>query len=138
MSIFVLKKLHAVVGKQLFFELIIDGESQFSKFCKEVKDNNQYHIELLKIFTLMNLVAELKMLPQNKFKDITPYKTDVKEYEFKSKHLRVYIFHLEKTGKVVAYGGYKNTQKEDIPKFRSFKNRYLKEIQNDNKKRINN
>lgn len=138
MSIFVLEKLKAIVGKQDFYELYIDGESQFREFCKKIKENKQYHIELIKIFALMSLVAELKMLPQNKFKDITPSKEDVKEYEFKSKHLRVYIFHLEKSGKVVAFGGYKNTQKEDIPKFRSYKSRYLKEIQNDNKKRINN
>ena len=138
MSTFVLKKLEAVVGKQQFFELIVDGNSQFDEFCAEVKDNKQYYSELLKIFTLMNQVAQLKMLPKTKFRDITPAKEDVKEYEFKSKHLRVYAFHIEKTGKVVAYGGYKNTQKEDIPKFRSYKNRYLKSVQNDNQKRINN
>jgi putative component of toxin-antitoxin plasmid stabilization module len=137
MSTFVLKKLEAVVGKQQFFELIVDGNSQFDEYCKAIKDNNQYYSELLKIFTLMNQVSQLKMLPQTKFKDITPKKETVKEYEFKSKHLRVYAFHVEKTGKIVAYGGYKNTQKDDIPKFRSYKSRFLKSFQNDNQKRIN-
>lgn len=137
MSTFVLKKLEAVVGKQQFFELVVDDNSQFDDYCQTIKDNKQYYSELLKIFTLMNQVSQLKMLPQTKFKDITPNKESVKEYEFKSKHLRVYAFHLEKTGKIVAYGGYKNTQKDDIPKFRSYKSRYLKSIQNDNQKRIN-
>ena len=137
MSTFVLKKLEAVVGKQQFFELAVDDNSQFDDYCQTIKDNKQYYSELLKIFTLMNQVSQLKMLPQTKFKDITPNKESVKEYEFKSKHLRVYAFHLEKTGKIVAYGGYKNTQKDDIPKFRSYKSRYLKSIQNDNQKRIN-
>lgn len=126
MSTFVLKKLEAVVGKQQFFELVVDDNSQFNDYCEAIKDNKQYYSELLKIFTLMNQVSQLKMLPQTKFKDITPNKESVKEYEFKSKHLRVYAFHLEKTGKIVAYGGYKNTQKDDIPKFRSYKSRYLK------------
>jgi putative component of toxin-antitoxin plasmid stabilization module len=134
MSTFVLKKLDAVVGKQSFFELVIDDNSQFNDYCQGIKNNKQYYSELLKIFTLMNLVSQLKMLPQTKFKDITPNKESVKEYEFKSKHLRVYAFHLEKTGKIVAYGGYKNTQKEDISKFRSYKSRYLKSIQYDNEK----
>lgn len=137
MSTFVLKKLEAVVGKQQFFELVVDDKSQFNDYCKAIKDNKQYYSELLKIFTLMNMVSQLKMLPQTKFKDITPNKESVKEYEFKSKHLRVYAFHMEKAGKIVAYGGYKNTQKDDIPKFRSYKSRYLKSIQNDYQKRIN-
>ena len=123
MSTFVLKKLEAVVGKQQFFELVVDDKSQFDDYCQAIKDNQQYYSELLKIFTLMNQVSQLKMLPQTKFKDITPNKESVKEYEFKSKHLRVYAFHMEKTGKIVAYGGYKNTQKDgyshiDIPKGR--------------------
>lgn len=129
MSTFVLKKLEAVVGKQQFFELIVDNSSQFNEYCQAIKDNKQYYSELLKIFTLMNMVSQLKMLPQTKFKDITPNKELVKEYEFKSKHLRVYAFHMEKTGKIVAYGGYKNTQEDDIPKFRSYKSRYLKSLQ---------
>jgi hypothetical protein len=137
MSTFVLKKLKAVVGKQQFFELVVDGNSQFDEYCTAIKDSKQYYSELLKIFTLMNQVSQLKMLPQTKFKDITPKKETVKEYEFKSKHLRVYAFHIEKTGKIVAYGGYKNTQKEDIPKFRSYKSRFLKSFHNDNQKRIN-
>ena len=137
MSIFVLKKLEAVTGKQQFFELVVDGKSQFDSYCQKVKENNQYYSELLKIFTLMNLVAQLKMLPKTKFRDITPAKEDVKEYEFKSAHLRIYAFHVEKTGKVVAYGGYKNSQDDDIARFRSFKSRYFKNLQNDNPKRIN-
>ena len=137
MSTFVLKELKAIFGKQQFFELIIDGNSQFDNYSKEIKENKQYYSELLKIFTLMDQVAQLKMLPQTKFKDITPKKESVKEYEFKTKHLRVYVFHMEKTGKIVAYGGYKNSQKDDIPKFRSYKSRYLKSLQNDNQKRVN-
>lgn len=137
MSTFVLKKLEAVVGKQQFFELVVDNNCQFDDYCEAIKKNNQYYQELLKIFTLMNLVSQLKMLPQTKFKDITPNKELVKEYEFKTKHLRVYAFHIEHSGKIVAYGGYKNTQKDDISKFRSYKSRYIKSIQNDNQKRIN-
>lgn len=67
----------------------------------------------------MNLIAELKTLPKTKFRDITPANESVKEYEFKSAHLRVYVFHIEHTGKIVAYGGFKNAQKKDIVKFRS-------------------
>lgn len=129
MTTFVLKELEAVKGKQKFFELLVDGKSQFANFCSELKTNTQYFSELLTVFALMEQVAQLRMLPKTKFRDITPKKELVKEYEFKTKHLRVYAFHIEKTGKIVAYGGYKNTQNEDISKFRSYKNRYLKSLE---------
>jgi len=41
----------------------------------------------------MHEIADLKTLPQNKFRDITPPKDNTKEYEIKTKHLRVYRFH---------------------------------------------
>lgn len=128
MHTFALKKIEAVVGKQQFFELVIDSESQYKKFSEEIENNPQYFSEHKTILAYMNLVANLNMLPKTKFRDITPAKEKVKEYEFKSDHLRVYTFHLEKTGKIVAYWGYKNTQEGDIKKFRSIKHRFLESI----------
>lgn len=119
---FALKKIEAVDGKQQFFELIIDGVSQYEQFIAEISDNPQYMSEVRTILTYMNLVAELKVfLPKTKFRDITPGDSKIKEYEFKSEHLRVYAFHLEMKGKIVAYWGYKNSQTKDIGKFRSIK-----------------
>ncbi len=126
MPIFELRKIEAIVGKQQFYELLIDNNSQYEDFTNEVKKTPQYYSELKTVLTYMTLVAELKMLPRGKFRDITPAKDKVKEYEFKSDHLRVYAFHLEKTGKIVAYWGYKNSQNEDIKKFRSLKQRFIK------------
>lgn len=128
MSTFALKTIEAVKGKQQFYELLIDGYSQYEEFTNEVAHNPQYKSELLTILSYMNFVANLKLLPDKKFKDITPTKDATKEYEFKSAHLRTYVFHCENIGKIVAYFGYKNCQKEDIVKFRSIKRRYLKSI----------
>ena len=128
MPIFGLRKIIAVAGKQDFFELLIDNESQFEKYFEEVKTNSQYYSEFKTILAYMNLVAELRMIPKEKFKDITPEKDKVKEYEFKSKHLRVYVFHLEKTGKIVTWCGFKNTQQDDISNFRSIKRRFLNSL----------
>jgi hypothetical protein len=76
----------------------------------------------------MNVVADLKSPPAGKVKYITPNKESVSEMEFRSKHLRVYCFQLKRTGHVVAFGGYKNSQDDDIRKFRSIKQRFLKTI----------
>ncbi len=128
MLIFALRKIEAIVGKQSFYELLIEGNSQYEDFTKKVKKNPQYYSELKTILAYMNLVVELKMLPKAKFRDITPIKDTVREYEFKSDHLRVYTFHLEKTGKVVAYWGYKNSQDEDMKRIRSIKQRFIETI----------
>ncbi len=47
----------------------------------------------------------------------------LKEYEFKSKHLRIYVMKV-KHGKLVVLGGTKNAQKKEIKRFRSIKKDY--------------
>lgn len=129
MSIFALKKIEAIDGKQEFFEIIIDGKSQYEDFCDKIKDNQQYSSELKSILSYMDLAANLVRLPAKKFKNITPKKELIKEYEFKSKNLRAYVFHIEKSGKIVAWWGFKNAQKKDIVQFRSIKKQYLQTIE---------
>lgn len=126
MANFALKKIETISGEQDFFEMIIDGISQYEKFYSSVKTNDRYHSEIKTILAYMDFVANLRSLPNTKFRDITTAKADLKEYEFKSKHLRVYTFHLSGTGKVVTLWGFKKNQKADIAKFRSIKNRFLK------------
>lgn len=122
---FELRKIEAIKGKQQFFDLIVDGKGQFDAFCQQIKRDGRYQSELLSMMAFMDWVAQLKMLPLTKFRDITPKNEKAKEYEFKSKHLRVYAFHLETSGKIVVLGGFKNTQPEDIRKFRMIKKRFL-------------
>lgn len=70
-------------------------------------------------------MAELKSLPDTKFKDITPEKEKIKEYEVKTKHLRVYLLHDVPNGRVIVCAGKKTSQKKDIKHFREVKKRYL-------------
>ena len=75
----------------------------------------------------MQQIANLNSLPKNKFRDITPNKELVKEYEFKKGDLRVFAIKTE-GGQIVVLGGYKNSQKADIKKFQELKKRYLKTL----------
>jgi putative component of toxin-antitoxin plasmid stabilization module len=129
MSKFALEKIKAIKGKQSFYDLKINEVGQFESFSNELEE--QYKSELLTLNARMDLVANLNRLPKEKFRDITPKKQTVKEYEFKTKHLRLYAIHIEKTGKVIVLGGYKNTQKSDIPSFRSLKSQFLKSLEDD-------
>lgn len=72
----------------------------------------------------MNEVANIRTLPDTKFKDVTPEKEKVKEYEFKEGNLRVYAI-KKFGGKIIVIGGYKNRQKKDFRTFRSLKEQYL-------------
>lgn len=121
---FTLKKIEEIEGKQDIFKMEIDGVCLFDEFENDIESKGQYEQELFSIYSLMEDVANNKLLPEPKFRDITNNKSDrIKEYEFKSKHLRVYAIKT-KEGKVVVLGGYKNSQKKDIKRFRKIKANY--------------
>ena len=71
------------------------------------------------------MVANLKMLPKEKMRDLTPKNEFVKEYEIKTKHLRIYFIHQKQKGKIIILGGFKNMQPKDIERFRVIKKQYL-------------
>lgn len=124
---FALKKIEAINGKQEFDKLEINGICQFDEFENELKGNKKYKAELVSIYAYMEEASINNTLPEKKFKDITPAKETVKEYEFRSKNLRVYAIKKE-NGKIVIFGGYKNRQKKEMRKFRAIKKEYLEAI----------
>ena len=128
MSNFALIEIEGIEGKQKFFKLEKDGICEFDVFYDKIKAQKRYYSELLTIFDKMDYVANLGRLPKTQFRPLTPKKEYVKEYEFKTKHLRVYAIHEEKTGKIIICGGYKKDQKKDIKHFRSIKRQYLESL----------
>jgi len=46
MSNFALKRIEAVIGKQSFYDLIIDGVSQADEFMLVIRGNSQYESEV--------------------------------------------------------------------------------------------
>lgn len=123
MSNIAFKKIESVKGKQEFFKAYVDGECQFDEYEREIEENGAYIAELRTVYARMELVANMQILPEQKFKELKGGKGGLKEYEIKTKNLRVYLTHIEKLGKFVIRGGYKNSQKKDIAKFRSIKDK---------------
>lgn len=122
MSKFALIEIDAVVGKQQFHKLEIDGVCPFDEFEKGL--SKQYKSELIGIYQRMNAIANLKPLPYDKFHFYDDGENGVREFEFKSKHLRVYGI-TQKNGKIIIMGGTKAKQKEEQSTFRKIKNEYL-------------
>jgi putative component of toxin-antitoxin plasmid stabilization module len=156
MSTFVLRKMETVAGRLHFFALHICKKCPFDGICKVskeeaikkyecelgpwdifadglVKRNPNFKKQLITVYSRIDSLAQLQTLPKNKFKDITPPKDNVKEYEIKTPDLRVYLFHLEHLGRVIICGGIKGTQNADIRQFRNLKRDYLLSLKKKNK-----
>ena len=134
MSIFALEKIKAIKRKQEFVKLIVDEKCPFDEFENSLEA--QYKAELAGVYHCMQDVADLKSLPKTKFHfyDINEKqknKDGVREFEFKSKHLRVYGI-TKSNGKIIITGGTKANQKDDQNKFRKLKAQYLESIKSKN------
>lgn len=114
-----------VKGIISFKKLVIDGFCPYEEFWMQVEKEGNLRKQLVGIVHNMNEVANRKSLPKEKFRDITPDKESVNEYEFKKGDLRVYAI-KDVAGHIVILGGKKNSQKRDIKSFRSIKQRYLR------------
>ncbi len=119
---FALEKIEAVSGKQQFDKLVVDGICPFDEFEKNLE--SQYKPELVGIYNSMNNVANLKTLPEKKYHFYNDAKGEYREFEFKSKNLRVYGI-TQKNGKIIILGGTKAKQKSDEKEFRSIKKKYI-------------
>lgn len=127
---FALRKIEAINGRQEFDKLIVDERCPFDEF--EAGLEEQYKSELVGIYHHMQDVADLKPLPDTKFhfydNDKKQKRKDgVREFEFKSKHLRVYGI-TKPNGKIVITGGTKAKQEHEQNKFRRLKDQYLTSI----------
>ncbi len=127
MPIFTVRKVAAVQAKQALDELEIDGAGQLAEFERTLQDK-QFLSEFRTLLTYMEYVSNGNSLPDTKFKDVTPTGERIKEYEFKSKHLRLYAIKKE-NGKLIILGGFKTTQKADFRRFRSLKQQYLDSLE---------
>lgn len=125
MHTFALQEIKEIRGRLKIFKLLIDGKCEYDEFEKEIKTEGNLKSELITIETRLHEMADLKSLPATKFKDITQKNATNKEYEIKTHHLRVYLFHEKNTGRVIVCGGKKGTQKADIMHLRKIKDEYF-------------
>lgn len=128
MTKFALEEILEITGKVKFFKLLNDDNCEFDTFLNSIKNEGNLITELNTIQTRMQLVSEMKPMPREKFKDITPSGEAVKEYEIKTPNLRVYLFHEYLKGRIVVCGGKKGSQSSDIKHFRNVKKEYFKSL----------
>lgn len=130
---FAVRKIEAVVGKQQFGKLVVDEVCPFDEFENNIEQ--QYKSELHGIYNYMNAVANLLSVPSTKFHFYDDGKDGVREFEFKSKNLRVYGI-TQVGGKLIILGGKKVKQKDDESEFRRLKDLYLADQKEPGKKKL--
>lgn len=122
---FVLENIGEISGRLKIFKLIVNNHCEFDEFAQKIMNEVSYASELVTIQVRLHEIADGELLPKEKFRNITPKRELVKEYEIKTMHLRVYLFHEERTGSIIVCGGKKITQKKDINHFRRIKREYF-------------
>lgn len=137
MSNFATKSIRAVKGKQQFRQLVILStyENKQEKIEKEKGQLDIYEESLEiryqplfnRVLSIINAVANCESLPQNQWKNVTPKKESIKEYEIKAGDLRLFAIDAP-NGKILILGGYKNQQEKDFKRFRSLKKQYIESL----------
>ena len=96
------------------FELCKNGQSIFEEFYDEIKEEGNLIGQLAGAISVIEHTSNLNLLPQKKFRQLKIKGLDCKVYEAKSGSIRIYLFHEEKTGRIIVTGGKKGEQDEDI------------------------
>lgn len=96
------------------FELYKNGESLFKPFVDEIEKDGNLFDKLAGAIRIVEETSNLNRYPKTKFREIQGHKLKCKVFEAKSGLIRLYLFHEEKTGRVIITGGLKDNQKEDI------------------------
>ncbi|WMN12691.1 hypothetical protein QYS49_34310 [Marivirga salinae] len=123
---FALERVKEIKGKIDFFVLVKNEVNQYEEVKKQLQKEGNYESELNTIQTRLQSMAELQSLPETKCRQLHP--KSEKDYEIKTKNLRLYLFHLENKGRVIVFLGKKTNQKKDIKRFRSIKKEYLEQL----------
>jgi hypothetical protein len=83
-----------------------------------------------KLATAIRIIEEksnLNRYPKTKFREIQGHKLKCKVFEAKSGIIRIYLFHEEKTGRIIITGGLKDNQKKDLKSILKIKKEYNNE-----------
>jgi hypothetical protein len=123
---FALQKVPWLKGRIDFFFLLQNEKNLFEEFIDEISMQGNYDSEIRTLKVRLQEMAEVKIpMPFTKCRDLTPKGDPVKEYELKTKKLRLYLFHDHQKGRIIVMGGKKTSQKKDMIRFRNIKKSYL-------------
>ena len=107
---------HILNTKIKVYELHKNGISIFEEFFKQIENDGNLLSNIAAVVRIIEDTANLNRRPQNKFRVLKGLSVNCKVFEAKSGVIRVYLFHEEKTGRIIVMGGVKDNQSADIKK----------------------
>lgn len=96
------------------YELCKNGRSLFNDFLTIIENEDNLWSNLASAIRIIVDTANLNRRPKTQFRLIEGHNLKCKVYEAKAGIIRIYLFHEEKTGRVIVTGGYKDNQDKDI------------------------
>ena len=96
------------------YELCKNNKSLFKGFFNEIEKDGNLIDNLAGAVRIVEDTSNLNRRPKSKFREIQGHGLKCKIYEAKSGIIRIYLFHEEKTGRVVVTGGLKDNQRTDL------------------------
>jgi len=96
------------------YELCKNDKSLFELFFNEIKKDGNLLNNLAGAIRIIEDTSNLNRRPKSKFREIQGHKLKCKVYEAKSGLIRIYLFHEEKTGRVIVTGGLKDNQNVNV------------------------
>lgn len=109
------------------YELCKNGKSLFEEYFYLAKKDEKQLNELAVCLRIIESAGNMQRHPKTKFREIKDLNLNCKVYESKSGNTRIYLFHEEKTGRIIVTGGSKNNQPQDIKKIKLTIKEYFNE-----------
>jgi len=101
------------------FALAIDDVCGIDEFEALIKKEGTYVNEIDSLYAIVEQTCNMLRVSKNNWKELRlEKKIPYKVYEARSRNLRMYLIHEEKTGRVVIYGGKKTNQDSDIKRIK--------------------
>lgn len=83
------------------FELCKNGKSLLQEYIDSVEKDEQLFDKVASAFSIVEHSSNGLLLPKTKFRQLQAKNLQCKLYEAKSGLVRIYLFHEEKTGRVI-------------------------------------
>lgn len=118
---FVVRRVDSIISIKIVSQLVVEGIEPLASFEDELKGTT-YRTELDSAMAYLQHLANGGTMTEQKFKYLKGETAGGKEFELRSKHLRIYGI---MNGYILILGGYKKNQDPDLIKLRNIKKRYL-------------
>lgn len=101
------------------YYLCINGKNITHEMMDVINREGSYGHEIDNLLSIVRQACDLKTLSDKKFKQLNIKSKAGKVYEAKTKNLRMYLTHIEGSGRVIVHLGKKTNQKKDINQIKS-------------------